>query len=106
MLRVAIYILSAAAPIHGSHFSSFYYQATDTYDLFSSHDSPRFLTLDTIAPQELILMIYRPDCLCGRISWVQIQRSGFVSTIEELLGRNISGSFLETEITAVGDPLC
>jgi hypothetical protein len=59
--------------------------------------------------------------------WLQIQRSGFnsrryqifwevvglergplslVSTIEELLERESSGSCLETEITAVGDPPC
>jgi hypothetical protein len=63
------------------------------------------------------------DRLCGKSSWLQIQRSGFysrlyqifwevvalergplslVSTIEELLRRKISGSGIENRETTVG----
>jgi hypothetical protein len=67
-----------------------------------------------------------PLCSCGQSSWLQIQRSGFdsrrchifrevvgleraplglVSTIEELLEINSSGSDLESREYCRGDPL-
>jgi hypothetical protein len=74
-------------------------------------------------PMRCIFFFNLPNLSDRTSSWLKIQRSGFdsrrywifrevvglergplslVSTTEELLGRKISGSGLETEITAVG----